>query len=86
MEEKEFQFCFTLIQITLCVGVYVCLFVHVSAYRQHAGATNESTLSLFFRSLLPNFNLQVSCMDQYRGPNWDIVYLLRLACFYIYAC
>ncbi|KAL3065393.1 hypothetical protein OYC64_015545 [Pagothenia borchgrevinki] len=26
--------------------------------RQHVGATNESTLSLFFRSLLPNFNLQ----------------------------
>uniref|UniRef100_A0AAQ5X0B1 Transcription factor 25 (basic helix-loop-helix) n=1 Tax=Amphiprion ocellaris TaxID=80972 RepID=A0AAQ5X0B1_AMPOC len=26
--------------------------------RQHAGASNESTLSLFFRSLLPNFNLQ----------------------------
>uniref|UniRef100_A0A8C2W6V3 Transcription factor 25 (basic helix-loop-helix) n=1 Tax=Cyclopterus lumpus TaxID=8103 RepID=A0A8C2W6V3_CYCLU len=32
--------------------------------RQHVGATNESTLSLFFRSLLPNFNLQVSSMDQ----------------------
>ncbi|XP_039991750.1 transcription factor 25 isoform X1 [Xiphias gladius] len=27
--------------------------------RQHVGASNESTLSLFFRSLLPNFNLQV---------------------------
>ncbi|KAM4596750.1 ribosome quality control complex subunit TCF25 [Fundulus diaphanus] len=26
--------------------------------RQHVGASNESTLSLFFRSLLPNFNLQ----------------------------
>ncbi|XP_008304274.1 ribosome quality control complex subunit TCF25 [Stegastes partitus] len=26
--------------------------------RQHAGASNESTLSLFLRSLLPNFNLQ----------------------------
>ncbi|XP_020797054.1 transcription factor 25 [Boleophthalmus pectinirostris] len=26
--------------------------------RQHAGTSNESTLSLFFRSLLPNFNLQ----------------------------
>uniref|UniRef100_A0A3P9H7C4 Transcription factor 25 (basic helix-loop-helix) n=1 Tax=Oryzias latipes TaxID=8090 RepID=A0A3P9H7C4_ORYLA len=26
--------------------------------RQNAGASNESTLSLFFRSLLPNFNLQ----------------------------
>ncbi|CAL1604018.1 unnamed protein product [Knipowitschia caucasica] len=26
--------------------------------RLHAGASNESTLSLFFRSLLPNFNLQ----------------------------
>ncbi|KAM9410416.1 ribosome quality control complex subunit TCF25 [Pholidichthys leucotaenia] len=26
--------------------------------RQRIGATNESTLSLFFRSLLPNFNLQ----------------------------
>ncbi|XP_068436008.1 ribosome quality control complex subunit TCF25 [Clinocottus analis] len=26
--------------------------------RQHVGAANESTLSLFFRSLLPNFNLQ----------------------------
>ncbi|XP_056268951.1 transcription factor 25 [Pseudoliparis swirei] len=26
--------------------------------RQHIGAANESTLSLFFRSLLPNFNLQ----------------------------
>lgn len=26
--------------------------------RQNAGAANESTLSLFFRSLLPNFNLQ----------------------------
>ncbi|XP_078106009.1 ribosome quality control complex subunit TCF25 isoform X2 [Sander vitreus] len=26
--------------------------------RQHVGATNESTLSLFFRSLLPNFNFQ----------------------------
>lgn len=26
--------------------------------RQWAGASNESTLSLFFRSLLPNFNLQ----------------------------
>lgn len=26
--------------------------------RIHAGASNESTLSLFFRSLLPNFNLQ----------------------------
>lgn len=25
--------------------------------RQHVGASNESTLSLFFRSLLPNFNL-----------------------------
>uniref|UniRef100_A0A671UZW0 Transcription factor 25 (basic helix-loop-helix) n=1 Tax=Sparus aurata TaxID=8175 RepID=A0A671UZW0_SPAAU len=34
--------------------------------RQHVGATNESTLSLFFRSLLPNFNLQVSCTDQAR--------------------
>ncbi|XP_056109074.1 transcription factor 25 [Rhinichthys klamathensis goyatoka] len=28
--------------------------------RQNMGASNESTLSLFFRSLLPNFNLQVS--------------------------
>ncbi|XP_053277356.1 transcription factor 25 [Pleuronectes platessa] len=26
--------------------------------RQYVGASNESTLSLFFRSLLPNFNLQ----------------------------
>ncbi|XP_069549725.1 ribosome quality control complex subunit TCF25 isoform X1 [Brachyistius frenatus] len=26
--------------------------------RQHVGASSESTLSLFFRSLLPNFNLQ----------------------------
>ncbi|XP_040904956.1 transcription factor 25 isoform X2 [Toxotes jaculatrix] len=26
--------------------------------RQHVGASNESTFSLFFRSLLPNFNLQ----------------------------
>ncbi|XP_061600163.1 transcription factor 25 [Cololabis saira] len=26
--------------------------------RQHVGASNESTLSLFFRSLLPNFNAQ----------------------------
>uniref|UniRef100_A0A1A8F974 Transcription factor 25 (Basic helix-loop-helix) n=1 Tax=Nothobranchius korthausae TaxID=1143690 RepID=A0A1A8F974_9TELE len=26
--------------------------------RHHVGASNESTLSLFFRSLLPNFNLQ----------------------------
>ncbi|KAI7802918.1 transcription factor 25 isoform X1 [Triplophysa rosa] len=26
--------------------------------RQNAGASNESTLSLFFRSLLPNFNMQ----------------------------
>uniref|UniRef100_A0A3Q3WZW9 Uncharacterized protein n=1 Tax=Mola mola TaxID=94237 RepID=A0A3Q3WZW9_MOLML len=34
--------------------------------RQHVGASNESTLSLFFRSLLPNFNFQVSCMDQLR--------------------
>uniref|UniRef100_A0A672HG91 Transcription factor 25 (basic helix-loop-helix) n=1 Tax=Salarias fasciatus TaxID=181472 RepID=A0A672HG91_SALFA len=36
----------------------------VSSYsrpeRLHVGASNESTLSLFFRSLLPNFNLQVS--------------------------
>uniref|UniRef100_A0A3B3Z651 Uncharacterized protein n=1 Tax=Periophthalmus magnuspinnatus TaxID=409849 RepID=A0A3B3Z651_9GOBI len=31
--------------------------------RQHAGASNESTLSLFFRSLLPNFNLQVSIFN-----------------------
>ncbi|XP_029952405.1 ribosome quality control complex subunit TCF25 isoform X2 [Salarias fasciatus] len=34
----------------------------VSSYsrpeRLHVGASNESTLSLFFRSLLPNFNLQ----------------------------
>ncbi|XP_075996452.1 ribosome quality control complex subunit TCF25 [Genypterus blacodes] len=26
--------------------------------RQHVGASSDSTLSLFFRSLLPNFNLQ----------------------------
>lgn len=66
--------------------VCVCLFVHVSGYRQHAGATNESTLSLFFRSLLPNFNLQVSCMDKCLGFNWDfsaevsmLLYLFMLA-------
>uniref|UniRef100_A0A673AML1 Transcription factor 25 (basic helix-loop-helix) n=1 Tax=Sphaeramia orbicularis TaxID=375764 RepID=A0A673AML1_9TELE len=32
--------------------------------RQNVGASNESTLSLFFRSLLPNFNLQVSLADK----------------------
>lgn len=31
---------------------------YIRPERQHAGASNESTLSLFFRSLLPNFNLQ----------------------------
>uniref|UniRef100_A0A8D3DDG4 Transcription factor 25 (basic helix-loop-helix) n=1 Tax=Scophthalmus maximus TaxID=52904 RepID=A0A8D3DDG4_SCOMX len=29
-----------------------------STHASHVGASNESTLSLFFRSLLPNFNLQ----------------------------
>ncbi|CAB1339355.1 unnamed protein product [Coregonus sp. 'balchen'] len=32
--------------------------------RQSVGASNESTLSLFFRSLLPNFNLQGEPMPQ----------------------
>ncbi|XP_068175489.1 ribosome quality control complex subunit TCF25 [Antennarius striatus] len=31
---------------------------------RHAGATSESTLSLFFRSLLPNFNLQDGPMQE----------------------
>uniref|UniRef100_A0A8C5DK57 Transcription factor 25 n=1 Tax=Gouania willdenowi TaxID=441366 RepID=A0A8C5DK57_GOUWI len=35
--------------------------------RQRAGSSNESTLSLFFRSLLPNFNLQVSCVELVTG-------------------
>ncbi|KAM6950557.1 ribosome quality control complex subunit TCF25 isoform 2-T2 [Lycodopsis pacificus] len=35
--------------------------------RQHVGATNESTLSLFFRSLLPNFNLQEDDMEVARA-------------------
>uniref|UniRef100_A0A671P0S6 Transcription factor 25 (basic helix-loop-helix) n=1 Tax=Sinocyclocheilus anshuiensis TaxID=1608454 RepID=A0A671P0S6_9TELE len=33
---------------------------YIRPERQNMGASNESTLSLFFRSLLPNFNLQVS--------------------------
>ncbi|XP_054627250.1 transcription factor 25 [Dunckerocampus dactyliophorus] len=32
--------------------------------RQHVGASNESTLSLFFRSLLPNFNLQAGLRQE----------------------
>uniref|UniRef100_A0A8D3CXD6 Transcription factor 25 (basic helix-loop-helix) n=1 Tax=Scophthalmus maximus TaxID=52904 RepID=A0A8D3CXD6_SCOMX len=35
--------------------------------RQHVGASNESTLSLFFRSLLPNFNLQEDDMEVARA-------------------
>uniref|UniRef100_A0A3B4ZI42 Transcription factor 25 n=1 Tax=Stegastes partitus TaxID=144197 RepID=A0A3B4ZI42_9TELE len=35
--------------------------------RQHAGASNESTLSLFLRSLLPNFNLQEDGMEVARA-------------------
>ncbi|XP_052468283.1 transcription factor 25 isoform X1 [Carassius gibelio] len=33
---------------------------YIRPERQNMGASNEGTLSLFFRSLLPNFNLQVS--------------------------
>uniref|UniRef100_A0A9J7X989 Transcription factor 25 (basic helix-loop-helix) n=2 Tax=Cyprinus carpio TaxID=7962 RepID=A0A9J7X989_CYPCA len=33
---------------------------YIRPERQNMGASNESTLSLFFRSLLPNFNLQVT--------------------------
>lgn len=43
-----------------CTEVCVC----VSSNRQNGGASNESTLSLFFRSLLPNFNFQVSAVYQ----------------------
>lgn len=39
-------------------AIWINLTIH--RYRPHVGASNESTLSLFFRSLLPNFNLQVS--------------------------
>lgn len=49
----------------------VCL-SSLGIYRQHAGASNESTLSLFFRSLLPNFNLQVSFLDQHVGDQRDL--------------
>uniref|UniRef100_A0A7N6FM46 Transcription factor 25 (basic helix-loop-helix) n=1 Tax=Anabas testudineus TaxID=64144 RepID=A0A7N6FM46_ANATE len=35
--------------------------------RQRVGASNESTLSLFFRSLLPNFNLQEDDMEVARA-------------------
>uniref|UniRef100_A0A673ANN3 Transcription factor 25 (basic helix-loop-helix) n=1 Tax=Sphaeramia orbicularis TaxID=375764 RepID=A0A673ANN3_9TELE len=35
--------------------------------RQNVGASNESTLSLFFRSLLPNFNLQEDDMEVARA-------------------
>lgn len=53
--------------ITCCFCLSVCPPVCLGIYREHAGASNESTLSLFFRSLLPNFNLQVSCSDQRVG-------------------
>lgn len=40
----------------------VVIILRISS-RPHVGASNESTLSLFFRSLLPNFNLQVSFFE-----------------------
>ncbi|XP_063044970.1 transcription factor 25 [Engraulis encrasicolus] len=38
--------------------------------RQNGGATNESTFSLFFRSLLPNFNLQGDVRPE--GENQEV--------------